>query len=127
MSGVALVFVVVPVVDTAFLLLTSAAVILYAVMYLLLFAAAIRLRYTQGDTPRPYKIPGGRTWGLWLVAGTGFLTTLACFLIGFLPPETGMDAIPYMLSMLITLAMMLAVPMLIYHWRRPGWAAIDTE
>ena len=40
MSSVALVFLVVPSVDSAFLLLTSAAVILYAVMYLALFAAA---------------------------------------------------------------------------------------
>ncbi len=127
MSCVALVFLVVPSVDSAFLLLTSAAVILYAVMYLMLFATAIRLRYTHADTVRPYRVPGGRNWGLWLVAGAGFVTTLACFLIGFLPPAADIGAIPYALAMLATLAVMLAAPQLLYHWRRPGWAAIDTE
>lgn len=126
MSGVALVFLVVPSVDSAFLLLTSAAVILYAVMYLMLFATAIRLRYTHADTARPYRIPGGRRWGLWLVAGTGFVTTFACFLIGFLPPGTDMGAVPYALAMLGILVAMLAAPQLLYHWRRPEWA-IDTE
>ncbi len=126
MSGVALVFLVVPSVDSAFLLLTSAAVILYAVMYLMLFATAIRLRYTHAGTARPYRIPGGRHWGLWLVAGTGFVTTFACFLIGFLPPGTDMAAVPYALAMLVILAAMLAAPQLLYHWRRPEWAT-DTE
>lgn len=127
MSAVALVFLVVPSVDGAFLLLTSAAVILYAAMYLMLFAAAIRLRYTHADTARPYRIPGGRSWGLWLVAGTGFITTFACFLIGFLPPGTDMGAVPYALAMLATFAAMLAAPQLLYRWRRPEWAIDNTE
>ncbi len=127
MSTVALVFLVVPSVDSAFLLLTSAAVILYAVMYLMLFATAIRLRYSHADTPRPYRVPGGRSWGLWLVAGTGFATTFACFLIGFLPPGTDIGALTYALAMFFTLVVMLVAPQLLYRWRRPEWVAIDTE
>jgi len=127
MSTVALVFLVVPSIDSAFLLLTSAAVILYAVMYLMLFATAIRLRYSHADTPRPYRVPGGRSWGLWLVAGTGFATTFACFLIGFLPPGTDIGALTYALAMFFTLMVMLVAPQLLYRWRRPEWVAIDTE
>jgi len=127
MSVVALVFLVVPSVNTAFLLLTSAAVILYAVMYLMLFVTAIWLRYTQADTVRPYRVPGGATWGLWLVAGTGFITTFICFLIGFLPPDRQMDATSYAFAMLATLVVMLAAPQLLYRWRRPEWASAGTE
>ncbi|NOZ42599.1 MAG: amino acid permease [Alphaproteobacteria bacterium] len=127
MSVVALVFLVVPSVNGAFLLLTSAAVILYAVMYLLLFAAAIRLRYSHADTVRPYRIPGGRVWGLWLVAGTGFVTTLACLLIGFLPPGAMIAPVPYVLAMFASLVVMLVMPQLLYHWRRPEWAAPNME
>jgi amino acid transporter len=125
MSAVALVFLAVPSVDTAFLLLTSAAVILYAVMYLILFAAAIRLRYTEPDAPRPYRVPGGRAWGLWLVAGTGFVTTLACLLIGLLPPGGGIKETVYAPTMLATLAAMVVFPLLLHRWRRPSWAAAD--
>ncbi|MEJ2715073.1 MAG: APC family permease [Acidihalobacter sp.] len=124
MSAVALVFLVVPSVDTAFLLLTSAAVILYAAMYLILFAAAIRLRYAEPDTPRPYRVPGGRTWGLWLVAGTGFATTLACLFISLLPPGGGVAEGVYAPAMLGTLALMIVLPLLLYRWRRPAWANV---
>lgn len=124
MSAVALVFLLVPSVDTAFLLLTSTAVILYAVMYLMLFAAAIRLRYSEPDTPRPYRVPGGRRWGLWLVAGTGFVTTLACLGIGLLPPGDGIAETTYLPTMLAALALMVALPLLLYHWRRPAWARV---
>ncbi|MCG6986773.1 MAG: APC family permease [Gemmatimonadetes bacterium] len=127
MSTVALVFLVVPAVDTAFLLLTSAAVILYCAMYLILFAAAIRLRYSERDTPRPYRIPGGRVWGLWLVAGTGFVTTLLCLAIGLLPPGEGIRGTAYASAMLAILALMIILPLLLYRWRRPAWAGVPAE
>ena len=120
MSAVAMVFVVAPSVNGAFLILTSAAVILYSVMYLVLFAGAIRLRYTQPDVPRPYRVPGGRVWGLWLLAGTGFLTTLACFVIGLLPPGGIREAV-YLPLMVGTLVVMLLAPLALYRWRRPTW------
>jgi amino acid transporter len=127
MSTVALVFLIVPSVDIAFLLLTSAAVILYSAMYLMLFAAAIRLRYSEPDAPRPYRVPGGRAWGLWLVAGIGFVTTLLCLAIGLLPPGDGIPGTLYPPAMLAILALMLIFPLLLYHWRRPAWAAAPAE
>lgn len=122
MSLVAMVFVIVPSVDTAFLLLTSAAVILYGAMYLMLFAAAIRLRYSEPGTSRPYRVPGGRQWGIWLVAGTGFVTTLACVFIGLLPPGSGIAEGVYAPVTLAILVMMIVFPQLLYRWRRPTWA-----
>jgi len=128
MSTVALVFLVVPSVDAAFLMLTSAAVVLYCAMYLLLFAAAIRLRYSEPHAPRPYRVPGGRTWGLWLVAGTGFLTTAVCLAIGLLPPDKTIAAAVYAPAMLASLALMVTIPLLLHHWRRPAWAgAVQQE
>lgn len=127
MSAVAMIFLLAPSVDTAFLLLTSAAVVLYATMYLMLFAAAIYLRYHQPDITRPYRIPGGRNWGLWLVAGTGFVTTLICLLIGLLPPSGGISEDIYAPLMLATLVLMLAIPLLLFRWRRPVWVAIAEQ
>ncbi len=121
MSTVTLVFLVIPSVDIAFLLLTSVAVVLYSVMYLFLFAAAIRLRYTKPDIPRPYRVPGGRVWGLWLVAGTGFLTTFLCLLIGFLPPGVGLGAARYAGLILFILLLMLALPLFLEHFRPARW------
>ncbi len=37
------------------------------IMYILLFASAIRLKYTQADVPRAYNVPGGKL-GMWIVS-----------------------------------------------------------
>jgi amino acid transporter len=44
--------------------------------YLAMFPAFLRLRYTRPDTPRPYRLPGGRP-GAWLA-------TVVCWVFVFL-------------------------------------------
>jgi amino acid transporter len=58
-------------VSNAFFLISAMTVSLYIIMYLLLYAAAIRLRVTPPELPRPFRIPGGNP-GMWGVAGVGF-------------------------------------------------------
>ncbi|SDR30817.1 amino acid permease [Pseudovibrio sp. Tun.PSC04-5.I4] len=72
-------------VNLVFLVLTSTAVLLYSLMYLLMYVAAIRLRYTHPHIARPYKVPGGN-WGIWVLGAIGALTAISCFAIGFIPP-----------------------------------------
>ena len=74
-----------PTVSTAFWIMSALAAQLYLVMYLLMFAAAIRLRFRKKDVKRPYKIPG-RNFGIWIVAGAGFLSSLFVICFGFIPP-----------------------------------------
>jgi amino acid transporter len=59
---------------------------LILLMYLMIFASVIKLRYSQPHTPRLYKIPG-KKWGVWLIAGIGSLFCITAFFLGFLPPE----------------------------------------
>ena len=55
-------------------------------MYMLMYASAIKLRRTQPDLPRAYKVPGGNA-GMWLIAGIGFLAVLFSFVLTFFPPS----------------------------------------
>lgn len=120
MSTVALLFLFAPV-NFIFLMLTSIAVILYSAMYVLLFAAAIHLRNTQPDRPRPYRIPGGQKWGLWLVAGIGLITAIVCLMIGFIPPGSMISITDYGLTVGSALIINLVIPILFYRLRRPSW------
>jgi glutamate:GABA antiporter len=56
------------------------------IAYLLVFPAVIKLRYTHGHVPRPYRIPGG-TVGVWLAGclctGWAALATVALLYPGF--------------------------------------------
>lgn len=80
-----LVFILMPTVSSAFWILFAIAAQLYLVMYILLFAAAIKLRYKRPHVPRPYKIPGGKV-GLWTIPSAGILTALVAIGVGFFPP-----------------------------------------
>lgn len=109
-------------VGTAFLVLTSIAVILYSVMYLLMFASAIKLRIQQPEVHRSYSVPGG-IWGLSAVAGLGALTMLACLIIGFIAPTPNpleTEAM-YAVVILIVVCAVTAVPLL----AKKIWAARD--
>lgn len=59
-------------VSVAFFLLSALTVGLYLIMYMMMYAAGIRLRYTQPKLIRSYRVPGGNT-GMWLIGGVGFL------------------------------------------------------
>lgn len=73
-------------VSVAFFLLSALTVGLYLVMYMMMYAAGIRLRYTQPGLTRSYRVPGGNA-GMWAIGGIGFLAVLFSFIVTFFPPS----------------------------------------
>ncbi len=73
-------------VSVAFFLLSALTIGLYLLMYMMMYASGIKLRYTQPDLPRSYQVPGGNL-GMWLIAGIGFLAVLFSFAVTFFPPS----------------------------------------
>ena len=115
-------FIFMPTVDSAFWILTALVAEAYLVMYVLLFGAAIRLRYTKASTPRAYKVPGGKI-GMWIVAGTGILSSLFATIVSFLPPAqipTG-NKIFYMSFLSIGLTLICLTPFVILRCKKPSW------
>jgi len=90
-----------PSIEGAYFFLTELTSILALTMYLFFFIAAIVLRY-KDPRKRPFTIPGGKL-GIWLVAGMGFITTLAALIISFIPPsdiDVG-STVSYQLSLIV--------------------------
>lgn len=117
-----LMFVVLPSVEAAYQILSQLTVILYLVMYLLMFAAAIYLRHSQPDRPRPYSVPGGKV-GMWFFGGLGFLAALLAFLVSFIPPaQISVGSPATFVGLLIGGTLFfVAIPLIIYGLRRPHW------
>jgi amino acid transporter len=118
----AFMFVFMPSVSSAFWILSALVTQVYLLMYILLFAAAIRLRYTRPNTPRTYKIPGGKI-GIWIVAGVGILSSVLTLFIGFLPPEqiqTGNYHF-YLGFLVVGILLVCAGPSLILLFKKPSW------
>jgi Na+/melibiose symporter-like transporter len=67
-----------------------------------MFSAAIKLRYSQPNKHRSYKIPGGN-FGMWIVAGSGLICCLLTILVGFVPPtQIKIDNIVFFETFLIS-------------------------
>ena len=119
-SVLALVVLFMPTISGAFWVMSALTAQLYMVMYLLMFAAAIKLRYSKPDVVRPYKVPGGKL-GMWIVSGIAFLTSLFAIIVGFIPTpgvrEKGTGSvIIYVAFLLIGTLVFIAVPLWLYHW-----------
>lgn len=115
-------FVVLPSVQAAFQMLSQLAIIFYLIMYMLMFAAVLRLRQTQPDRPRPYRLPGGKV-GVWIIGGAGFLASLLAFVLSFFPPDQISVGSPELyVGLLIALTVVfVAVPFVLYAVRKPSW------
>lgn len=72
-------------VSVAFFVLTAMTATLYLVMYMLMYAAAIRLRYSHPELPRSYKIPWGNA-GMWIISLIGLAGVIFACIAGFFPP-----------------------------------------
>ena len=127
-TGLGLVYVVLPSVQAAYQILSQLTVILYLIMYMLMFASAIYLRYSQPNRPRPYRVPGGDV-GMWIVAGVGFLGALMAFSFSFIPPAqiaVGSPAV-YVGILVGGAVLMVLLPFVIYAFRKPHWRDPSSE
>jgi amino acid transporter len=118
----ALLFLFAPGINTSYWMLTALTTQILVLMYIMIFASAIKLRYTQPDTPRAYKIPGGN-WGIWIVGGIGILGSLFSLILGFIPP-TGVKHWPtpiYVAAMFVAIIVCSAPPFIIEKIKKPGW------
>lgn len=80
------VFIFMPTVNSSFWVLTTISSQLYMIMYMLLFATAVRMRFLYPSVYRPFQIPG-QAAGLYLVSGIGWTSSLFALSIGFIPPK----------------------------------------
>ncbi|HSX11608.1 MAG TPA: APC family permease, partial [Chlamydiales bacterium] len=83
----------------------------YIIMYILLFAAAIKLRYKYPSIPRPFQIPGKLT-GVWTIGVLGLIASVSSFILSFLPPANvpSEKLTEYLVTLLIFLGLFSGLP-----------------
>lgn len=126
-TGISLLYVFSPSVNQAYWILSALTVMLLCITYMFIFAAVIRLRISQPNTPRAFKIPGG-LMGVWIVGGVGFLSSAFSFIIGCLPTTaTKIPFAGYVVIMLVGTALLALPPLVFMKFRKPSWVASPAE
>ncbi|MBP3614418.1 MAG: amino acid permease [Bacteroidaceae bacterium] len=124
-----LLFVVMPSVQSFYQILSQLTILLYLIMYLLMFSAAIYLRYNMKDYKRPFRIGKSGNALMWIVAGVGFLGSLLAFVLSFIPPAqiaVGSSTVWY-LVLVIGCIVVVGAPFIIYAMRKPHWVDPETK
>ncbi|RUR15451.1 amino acid permease [Legionella sp. km535] len=80
------IFILLDSINAAYWILSDLSAQMALLVYIIMFAAAIKLRYSRPDHPRGYTIPGGNVV-MWLVAGTGIICCILAMIVGFIPPS----------------------------------------
>jgi putative glutamate/gamma-aminobutyrate antiporter len=121
-SLISLVFLFMPSVSSSFWLLLALTAQFYLLMYILMFVAAIRLRYKRPNVLRTYRVPGGIV-GMWIVSGLGILSSLFTFFLGFVPPsqiDTG-SVVFYELFLILGIVLTTLTPSIILLFKKRSW------
>ncbi len=100
----------------------------YIVMYFLMYMAAIKLRYSQPDVERPFKVPGGKI-GMWITAGWGLAAIAFIFVVSMIPPSqatvSSTSVTVFETFMILGTIGVSIVPLIIYRFRKPSWVPKD--
>ena len=119
----ALLFVVMPSVQSFYQILSQLTVLLYLIVYLLMFSAAIVLRYKMPKKERPFALGKKTNAWMWIIAGLGFCGALLAFVLSFVPPsqiDTGNNT-TWFTILVIGCVIFVAIPFIIYAMRKPSW------
>lgn len=125
-----LLFVVLPSVQSFYQILSQLTVILYLIMYLLMFSAAIYLRYSMKNIARPFSIGKKSNFLIWIVGGVGFCGSLLALVLSFVMPpmfDGQISPVTWWGVLIGGVVIMVTIPFIIYAMRKPSWRDPDTE
>ena len=122
-TALSFVMVLMPSVESFYQILSQLTCLLYLIVYLLMFASVIRLRYTMKDTKRPFRIGNKGNAFIWIVAGVGFIASLVAFVFSFFPPgQIAMGSKAVWFSVLIIGCIVFTVlPFIILKFKKASW------
>jgi glutamate:GABA antiporter len=117
-----LLYVFLPSVNQAYWVLSAMTVELLCIVYFLVFASLIKLRYTKPDVPRPFKIPGGMI-GIWIIGGMGVFGVVFAFIVGLMPTGafTATETLFYIIGVLLGTFLLAVPPLIFLKLKKPDW------
>ena len=100
----------------AYQFLVDAAIILYFIPFLYMFAAAIKLfgRRDRSENKSAVLIPGGKA-GVWIICSVGFLVVLVGILVSLVPPGDSSDKLGFELKLVGGTVAAIVLGLTLYH------------
>ncbi|MCC3688867.1 tyrosine-tyramine antiporter [Bacillus cereus] len=122
-SLVSILYVVVPDVNSAFLIITITTTILYCVVYALIAISAIRLRYKMPDINRPFRLGNKGNGLMWMF----FIFSITCIIftiiVSLIPPSIlkANQYTGYIIYQVGATVVMIGIALIINRYKKPEW------
>ena len=103
-------------VQAAYQILIDAAIILYFIPFLYMYAAAIKLAYREDRATNPHAvlIPGGLP-GVWLAGGLGFAVVAAGIVLSLIPPGESTNKFLFEVKLVAGTLLSVLLGLILYH------------
>ncbi|QEL82804.1 amino acid permease (plasmid) [Bacillus sp. JAS24-2] len=122
-SLVSFLYVVVPDVNSAFLIITITTTILYCIVYVLIAISAIRLRYNMPNVKRPFRLGSKGNGLMWFVSIFSMIGIVLTIIVSLIPPSilkpsqyTG-----YVIYQVAATVVMIGIALIINKCKKPEW------
>ncbi|AZS15312.1 tyrosine-tyramine antiporter [Paenibacillus lutimineralis] len=125
-SLVSVMYIVVPDVNSAFLVITITTTILYCIVYALIAISAVRLRYKEPNMNRPFRLGKGNGM-MWFVSLLSLLSVLITIVVSLIPPSILPKSFStgYVIYQVVATVVMVGVALIIYKFKKPSWKKSD--
>ncbi|EEL48546.1 MULTISPECIES: tyrosine-tyramine antiporter [Bacillus cereus group] len=128
-SLVSFLYVVVPDVNSAFLIITITTTILYCIVYALIAISAIRLRYNMPNVKRPFRLGSKGNGLMWFVSIFSMIGIVLTIIVSLIPPSilkpsqyTG-----YVIYQVVATVVMIGIALVINKCKKPEWKKEDNK
>ena len=115
-------------VNLAFWISVAMSMMIYVSMYFLMHLSALKLRYKEPKTERPYKVPFGKI-GIWTTTCVGMITMVFCFFIAMFPPSElpASNKLLYFMLLFVGIVIVFAFPFIFKRFQKDLWRDNDYE
>ncbi|WP_442603973.1 tyrosine-tyramine antiporter [Paenibacillus sp. KN14-4R] len=122
-SLVSVLYLVVPDVNSAFLIITITTTILYCIVYLLIAISAIRLRYKMPQVERPFRLGNKGNGLMWFVSLLSIISVIITLVVSLIPPSIldPSQRTGYIIFQIAATIVMVGIALIIYKIKRPSW------
>lgn len=125
-SLVSLLYLVVPDVNSAFLIITITTTILYCIVYALIAISAIRLRYKMPNIERPFRLGNKGNGLMWFVSLLALASVCITLVVSLIPPSilAPSQTTGYIIYQVGATVVMVGIALVIYKLKKPSWKKI---
>ncbi|GAC44473.1 tyrosine-tyramine antiporter [Paenibacillus popilliae] len=122
-SIVSVLYIVVPNVNSAFLIITITTTILYCIVYALIAISAIRLRYKMPEIGRPFRLGSKGNGLMWFVSILSLLSVAITLVVSLIPPSVlePSQYTGYIIFQIAATVVMVGIALIIYKMKKPSW------